>query len=172
MKQVSHMILVLLIFLIACKRQDEEPQQIKHIVLAASGEVDEKMNEFRSLLRHVNSAQGTSSEKRNIWTNFPYINAKTASKLPARTKGFGAVFTNVDSSNATTLELFNGAMSLGQYIVPNSSDTNKLSFIGVYLPDQMITHIKVTHRSKLNSNKNVTTNHGRKDSVVLLDIIY
>lgn len=172
MKQVRHIELVLLIILIACKRQDEEPQQIKHMVFAASGKVDEKMNEFRSLIWPVNPDQGTSSEKRNNWTNFPYINAKTTSKLPARTKGVGAVFTNVDSSNATALELFNGAISLGQYIVPNSSGPNKLSFIGVYFPDEMITHIRIIQRGKFNNNKYDTTNGVRNNPVMMLDLIY
>jgi hypothetical protein len=199
MNQKNYLVLLFFIIFFSCRRQDKEPQPIRHIVFVASGEIQEKINEFRTLLRPVNSTPGASQGRREINTKFFHINTKAASQYssfrgdkafadknsslwevrfqvpgqttPAWTKGFGAVFSNVDSSNSTTLEFFNGDKSLGQFFVPKSSGSKNLSFIGVYFPDQKITHIKVAHKGKLSNNIHDVTNGGTDDIVVLDEFI-
>lgn len=54
------------------------------------------------------------------------------SKLPATTTAFGAVFTNVQLANTTSIQLFDPAnKSLGKFFVPPSSSLGGLSFLGV-----------------------------------------
>ena len=55
---------------------------------------------------------------------------------PALVNGLGAVFTDVDTPGATTLEFFaaDGRL-LGHFAVPTRSDATGLSFVGVKMAD-------------------------------------
>ncbi len=65
---------------------------------------------------------------------------------PAVTTGFGAVFTDVDTDNAATIECFdaNGA-SLGVFAAPvGPTDNGALSFVGVKFPTPIVAKVVIT----------------------------
>ncbi|HEU4902532.1 MAG TPA: hypothetical protein VFT06_07055, partial [Flavisolibacter sp.] len=64
---------------------------------------------------------------------------------PALTRGFGAVFTDVDVPNGTSIELFDrNNQSLGTYIVPAYPGNETFSFLGVSYPVPMISRVRIT----------------------------
>jgi hypothetical protein len=64
---------------------------------------------------------------------------------PATVNGFGAVFTDVDLANISSLECFNAqGQSLGRFYAPVSD--NGLSFVGVFFQDgERVARVRVTH---------------------------
>jgi len=91
---------------------------------------------------------------------------------PATIKGFGAVFSDVDKDNSTSIEFFNGSTSLGKFFVPAHDNTSSLSFLAVYFPDNVVTSLKISHEGKLIDGENDITQGGTKDLVVMDDFIY
>jgi hypothetical protein len=85
---------------------------------------------------------------------------------PASIFGFGAVFTDVDLANTSSLEFFNlSNASLGTFFVPTSN--NGLSFLGVTFTDAIGRVRITTGNSALGPNDSAAT-----DVVVLDDFIY
>jgi len=81
---------------------------------------------------------------------------------PAFVFGFGAVFTDVDLANTSSLEFFNLAnVSLGTFFVPTSN--NGLSFLGVTFTDA-IGRVRIT-----TGNTALGPNDGGATDVVALD---
>jgi hypothetical protein len=81
---------------------------------------------------------------------------------PAFVVGFGAVFTDVDLANTSSLEFFNLAnVSLGTFFVPTSN--NGLSFLGVTFTDA-IGRVRIT-----TGNTALGPNDGGATDVVALD---
>jgi|SRR6478735_1845326 hypothetical protein len=68
------------------------------------------------------------------------------STTQAFTNGFGAVFTDVDVADATTLSFFGlGGAFLGTWSVPNVVGANEtLSFLGVLFSDPVVTRVRIT----------------------------
>ncbi len=67
------------------------------------------------------------------------------STTQAFTNGFGAVFTDVDVANATTLSFFGlGDAFLGTWAVPNVPVDESLSFLGVLFSDPVVTRVRIT----------------------------
>jgi hypothetical protein len=63
--------------------------------------------------------------------------------IPARSRGFGAVFTDVDVDGASTLEFFSGSgASLGTYSAMPFS--NGLSFVGVVFDNPIVARVRIT----------------------------
>jgi hypothetical protein len=94
-------------------------------------------------------------------------------KTPAFVKGFGAVFSDVDLNNSTSLEFFNGTKSIGKYFVPPHDVTNSFSFLGVYFKNnEKITKVLVSHKGFLSGGQKDVTDNGPDDLIILDDFLY
>jgi len=87
--------------------------------------------------------------------------------IPASVTGFGAVFTDVDLANTSSLQFFDLAnASLGTFVVPPFN--SGLSFLGVVFTDAAIGRVRITSgNSALGPNDG-----GAVDVVALDDFIY
>ncbi len=66
------------------------------------------------------------------------------SATPAVTRGFGAVYTDVDDIGNTAFEYFDaGGQSLGTFSTPVSD--NGLSFLGVSFPDPIVSRVRIEY---------------------------
>ena len=86
---------------------------------------------------------------------------------PALTSGFGAVFTDVDLANTTSLEFFDlNNMSLGVFSVPTAD--NGLSFLGVSFGVPIVSRVRIIlGNSPLGPNDS-----SQADVVAMDDFIY
>ena len=67
------------------------------------------------------------------------------SLTPALTRGFGSVFTDVDSDASTSIQYFDAAnLSLGTFAVPNFTGDATLSFLGVTFDNAIISRVRIT----------------------------
>jgi hypothetical protein len=88
---------------------------------------------------------------------------------PATTHGFGAVFTDVDLANISSLQFFDpfGA-SLGTFFVPNTGGNQTLSFLGVLFDaGERIGRVRITSGNQVLAPGNTST-----DLTVMDDFIY
>ena len=87
--------------------------------------------------------------------------------VPAATTGFGAVFSDVDSSANASLSFFNtSGVSQGSFFVPAAN--NGLSFLGVIFPDQLIGKVEI-----LSGNVPLgVSESGAVDIIVMDDFLY
>jgi PEP-CTERM motif len=92
----------------------------------------------------------------------------------ASTTAFGAVFSDVDLANTTSLEFFDLLNnSMGLYYVPNTVGSGTLSFLGVqFAGPQQISRVRIT-AGNVALGAGVTDQNGdRRDVVVMDDFIY
>ena len=95
--------------------------------------------------------------------------------VAAGVKGFGAVFSDVDTVGSTTMEFFNGNTGIGTFVVPVRSDANGHSFVGVnFTNSNKATSVKITlGNGTLGAATNdITDGAGNPDLVVLDDFFY
>lgn len=93
--------------------------------------------------------------------------------VPATIQGFGAVFSDVDIANNTSIEFFSSGKSLGKFFAPVQQDGSKNSFLGVYFKTGRITGIRIQHgNGLLNKGGKDISDGGEKDLVVLDDFLY
>lgn len=92
------------------------------------------------------------------------------SSSPATVFGFGAVFTDVDQANTTSIQFFNTAnASLGTFFVPNTVGSQSLSFFGTSGLADRIARVRITSgNTAVGPNDNNTSS----DIVVMDDFIY
>ncbi len=91
--------------------------------------------------------------------------------ISARVQGFGIVFSDVDVSQSTSLEFFDGQKSLGKFFVP-AKDGSNFSFLGVCFKNDRITRVRVAHDSQLDKAENDISNDGPADLVVMDNFLY
>ncbi len=93
---------------------------------------------------------------------------------PGLVTGFGAVFSDVDLANTTTMEFFGrDGSSLGKAVVPIRSDAAGLSFVGVKFASALVARVRMTlGTGTLGAGVNDVSNGGVRDLVVLDDFIY
>jgi hypothetical protein len=64
---------------------------------------------------------------------------------PGLTRGFGAVFSDVDLAAVTSIEYFDAAnVSLGRFFVPNDQGNETLSFLGVDFGAPVVSRVRIT----------------------------
>jgi hypothetical protein len=63
---------------------------------------------------------------------------------PAATRGFGAIFKDVELAKTSSIEYFNGSKSLGKYYVEPSAISGDTQFLGVLFDDPVVTDVTLT----------------------------
>lgn len=93
---------------------------------------------------------------------------------PALVTGFGAVFSDVDAANATTIEFFDvNGQSLGNISAPVRSDAAGLSFVGAKFPAAIVARVRITlGTGVLGAATNDVSAGGAVDLVVADNFIY
>ena len=92
---------------------------------------------------------------------------------PALVAGFGAVFTDVDSPNATSLQFFDASnASLGTFFVPSSLGSQTFSFLGVSFPTTEVSRVRVTAGNAALGPGILDQNGDLNDLVVADDFLY
>jgi len=92
---------------------------------------------------------------------------------PALTRGFGAVFSDVDLANTTSLEFFNAlGASLGVFFAPNVAGASQtLSFVGVSFATAVVARVRITN-GNFALGAGILDNNSTRDLVVTDDFIY
>ena len=78
-----------------------------------------------------------------IGMNFALASPANLSATPAATRGFGAIFRNVRLANTTSIEYFNGTLSLGKFFVPVGTQ-GQAEFLGVLFSNPIVTSVQIT----------------------------
>ena len=92
---------------------------------------------------------------------------------PAVTRGFGAVFTDVDVAGSTKLEFFDrtGALILQRNVLATPGD-GSLSFLGVMFTTACLARVRITSGAAVLGPNDVTQTASNPDIVVMDDFIY
>jgi hypothetical protein len=93
---------------------------------------------------------------------------------PAQVTGFGVVFSDVDTDEATTIEFFDAnGQSLGTVAAPRRSDVAGSSFVGVKFADAVVARARITlGTGSLGANVADISAGGNADLVVTDNFIY
>jgi hypothetical protein len=85
----------------------------------------------------------------------------------ATVKGFGAVFTDVNTDDSTMIEYFdvNGNLLLAQNVLPGTTHRGSLSFLGVAFDTAKVFMVRITSGNRILKTPN-------RDVVVMDDFIY
>ena len=89
----------------------------------------------------------------------------------ALTTGFGAVFSDVDLANTTSIQLFGASSnSLGTFFVPALAGSETFSFLGISFPDPVIARVRITSGNFAVGATDLNGNP--RDIVVMDDFLY
>lgn len=93
---------------------------------------------------------------------------------PALTSAFGSIFTDVDRSNVTSIQFFDGSnASLGTFFVPPFIGSESLSFLGVqFTQGAVISRVRITNGNSPLGAGILDQNGDLIDLVVMDDFIY
>jgi hypothetical protein len=94
--------------------------------------------------------------------------------VPALVRGFGAVFSDVDLANTTSIQLFDklGA-SLGTFFAPNFAGANEsFSFLGISFADPTISRVRIVNGNAPLGPGILDQNGNPNDLVVMDDFIF
>jgi uncharacterized protein (TIGR03437 family) len=78
-----------------------------------------------------------------IEVNFVLVSAATTTPVPASTRGFGVIFVDVESANTSSIEYFNGSVSLGKFFAP-AGQSGQHEFLGVLFNSPVVTRAVIT----------------------------
>jgi hypothetical protein len=88
---------------------------------------------------------------------------------PALTNGFGAIFSDVDLANTTSIQLFDKSLnSLGTFVVPATAGSETFSFLGISFADPVIARVRITS-GNFPVGTGVTDQNGDLRDVVTMD---
>jgi hypothetical protein len=91
---------------------------------------------------------------------------------PAVVTGFGAVFSDVDVDNVTSIEpMDKDGRSLGRFFVPRRSDANGLSFLGLKFDAAVVARVHIVCGNG-NLGANDVSDGGTVDVVVVDNFIF
>src|SRR5262249_44703351 len=79
----------------------------------------------------------------SIDLSFVLASAHTTTPVPAATRGFGAIFRNVELPNTSSIEYFNGNTSLGKFFVPVGA-RGVAEFLGELFNSPIVTRVSLT----------------------------
>lgn len=95
------------------------------------------------------------------------------SLTPATTRGFGAVFSDVDLANTTSLAFFDASnVSLGTFFASAASGSGGFSFLGVTFASALVSRVRITLGNTALAAGATDQNGSTRDVVVLDDFIY
>jgi uncharacterized protein (TIGR03437 family) len=89
----------------------------------------------------VNTFASFNSNKYEV--SFVLAAAPATTPAPAGTRGFGAIFLDVEQANTSSIEYFNGTVSLGKYFVPVGA-SGQAEFLGVLFGAPVVTRVVIT----------------------------
>lgn len=88
---------------------------------------------------------------------------------PGLTRGFGAIFTDVDIANSTGLEFFGeGGNSLGTFFAPAIGGDETFSFLGVSFTQPVVSRVRITS-GNVAPGPGVLDQNGNPNDVVVMD---
>ena len=90
---------------------------------------------------------------------------------PSTVSAFGAIFSDVDLANTTSIQLFDGSnISLGTFFVPAAGSSQRFSFLGIaFNAGEQIGRVRITNG---NAALGAGVLDGTSDVVVMDDFIY
>jgi hypothetical protein len=92
---------------------------------------------------------------------------------PALSRGFGAIFSDVDLANATSIQLFGvNHTLLGTFFVPNLTGTQTFSFLGISYPTPIISSVRILAGNTTLGPGAVDENGNVVDVVAMDDFLY
>ncbi len=91
----------------------------------------------------------------------------------ALTRGFGAVFTDVDLANTTSITYFDAnGLSLGTFFAPGIVGSATFSFLGVSFADAIVSRVRIVNGNAALGAGVLDQNGNPTDLVVMDDFIY
>jgi hypothetical protein len=112
--------------------------------------------------------------------HFVRPSAATTNPVDAASRGFGAIFLDVEKANTTSIEYFHGTTSLGKYFVPAGPSTQP-EFLGVLFDNPVVTDVTMTlgdgvlfdfNGTKVTSGPPDMSVFGSVDQVATDDFVY
>jgi len=79
----------------------------------------------------------------SIGMSFVFASNPATAPIQAGTRGFGAIFLDVETANTSSIEYFNGSTSLGKFFVPVGGSTEP-EFLGVLFDSPIVTSVELT----------------------------
>lgn len=101
-----------------------------------------------------------------IEVNMVIVSAATTAPVNAASRGFGVIFLDVEKANTSSIEYFNGSVSLGKYFVP-VGPSGEAEFLGVLFNAPVVTKAVITHGEGAIFSFNAgTVTAGQADSAI------
>ncbi|HQR32319.1 MAG TPA: hypothetical protein PLK30_06260, partial [Blastocatellia bacterium] len=82
--------------------------------------------------------------KNQIELRFVVPSAATTTPVAGASRGFGVVFLDVERANTSSIEYFNGSVSLGKFFVPAGA-SGQAQFLGVVFGAPVVTRVVITN---------------------------